>query len=108
MVDIKHNFCTMLLWEEITKKPFELSGVGDVLKYMYLCFRHSGGDEKVTLEEFCDSLTPGDVDNFRLQLQGETPDTDTEEKDDKKKAWAISLLIASFILAWMLISYLIN
>lgn len=104
MVKLVHNFTTMLLWEEITGKPFELNGVGDVMKYMYLCFRHSGGDENTTLEEFCDAMRPEDVEDFRAQM--EWKGDGTTQEDGKKKALAIFSLIASFILACILIMYL--
>lgn len=66
-MNIKHNFKTMLVWEEVTEKPFNLETLTDIIKYLYVCYT-CYNDEDISLLDFAERLTQNDLDCFLKQL----------------------------------------
>jgi len=58
----------MMVWEEITKKPFSLDSLSDVLKYMYTCYT-CYNEDPIELTAFLDLLTDKDVNEFAEELK---------------------------------------
>ena len=81
-VELRHNFATMLLWEQVTGQPFALANVTDIVKYAYICYIDAGGEGK-DLVAFARELTNDHVEALMAQMMANTPKV---AEEGKKKA----------------------
>ncbi len=83
-IELKHNFATMLVWEEVTGKPFSLASVTDIVKYAYVCYLDAGGKD-VDLLEFSRQITAEEIEALIAQMKSNSPRLDDGSGDESKK-----------------------
>ena len=83
-IELKHNFATMLVWEEVTGQPFTLASVTEIVKYAYICYLDAGGKD-VDLLEFSRQITAKDIESLVEQMKSNTPRLDDGSGDGGKK-----------------------
>ena len=90
----KQSYRAIMLWEEISKRPFEITNTTDNLLYYYCVLLGNNREDCITFDEFLDALD--DNPTLLIELTKKltkseeiekmlNPNSDNDNSEDKKK-----------------------